>query len=73
MRVQTAFEVAPEFVLHVFRQALARAFLRLLEEALQVLLDDSVENGLLGAALVVLLTRFPARARMSLSDALGRL
>src|SRR5688572_8597239 len=55
MRVQTAFEVASEFALHVLRQALARALVRVLEEALHVLLDDTVEDGFLGAALLVLL------------------
>jgi hypothetical protein len=66
MRVQTALEVASEFVLYILRQALARALVRVLEEALQVLLDDTVEDGFLGAALSVLF-RFGAghRARAS--------
>jgi hypothetical protein len=48
MRVQTALEIAPEFILHVLRQALARTLVSVLEEALQVLLDDTVESGVLG-------------------------
>jgi len=60
VRVQTALEVASELVLHVLRQTLARALVRVLEEALQVLLHDAVEDGFLGAALLVLL-RFGSR------------
>jgi hypothetical protein len=54
MRVQTALEVASEFVLHVRRQALARALLHVLEEAFQVLLDDAVQDRRFRATLVLL-------------------
>jgi hypothetical protein len=53
MRVNTALEVAPELFLHRFRQELARASAGVLEAALQVLLDDAIEEGLLRAALLV--------------------
>jgi hypothetical protein len=55
MRVQTALEVASEFILHVRRQALARALVRVLEEAFQVLLDDAVQDRRFWATLLVLL------------------
>jgi len=56
--VQAALELAPELVLHVLRQALARGVVHVLQEALQVLLNDTVEDGPFGAAL-------PIRSRLA--------
>lgn len=53
MRVEAALEVAPKFGLDLLRQGRARALVRVAEEALEVLLDDAIEDGLLGAALLV--------------------
>ena len=53
MGKQTAREVAPKFVLHVARQALARALVGMQQEALEVLLNDAIQNGALRSALLV--------------------
>lgn len=51
----SALEVAPEFVRHVLGQTPARRLARVLKEALQVLLEDAIEDGRLRAALLILL------------------
>jgi len=61
VRVQTALEVASELVLHVLRQTLARALVRVLEEALQVLLHDAVGRFSRGGAARTSSLRLPAR------------